>query len=1316
MDNFTGLFPDGDLGDLDLGVDSFGGPPGPTPVSVSDLDLGNYSQPSYTNIGSNPEQQQQQGQSQQPQKASHLSGPQQQPPQQLQPPGGGGPGQPGFGVPPQGYQYGPSGGGAAQQQPPMGQFNMGNQFRPPYHSQDIYGQASMPGWGASPDPFSGPPSQPGFSMPGGPPGGRQMREYQGGPMQGMPNSLPPSQAQQQPSQPSNIPQNYSGIPPGHSLPPQGYQTQQGPYSTGPRPPYPGYDPQRSLAPGSSMMYSSGPHGQSGGPLGPGGPHSAGPMGPSGPHGPGAPQQAYGVRPGAQQPQQYTSFSQPGAPQMMPGHGAPSEMSRQFSNTQHPQAPSHQMPNGSPAYRPSYTPSAPQMSPHSQMSPHPQMSPRSMSSPHPTSSPVPNQSSASSISGPTNIPTSSSGGAGSSLQHLENMVKPSMGAPTSSAPQNQSLQSSMYSGPSGIPSPISNRAPMSPGLSRPVGPPMSPVMSPRPPMSPQQWGSQARPPSQGYNIQPGYHPGMSNPRGAAPTITQLSVAQENMHAESIASASDSSKLTSNCGNVNSAAQLNGPLLNVSVNTSNINTVVSDSVKDRLDNQQNLLNINGPVSGKLSIPANVPHSTSAMPAVDSGLSSVTSAAVAAPSSIPNPSVGGVQQQQPTVHVPPNSVQGNTATGGLSMGAVASAPNGMMSHRPPGSMPPQCGPYQQQFRMSGSHQYRPGSPLNTLPHHQGLAPRSMVSNISQPMMSQALHASNSQVTGMNISVASNVNTHQIGSMVSSQMTSPHMPCSPQGASGGNQQHFNLGMSDLPSHSSHNTSLPIMNKPVSASTVSSPVISQQLSTTSSGGALNVMSQGNLQGPSMMCSSPLQLQQSCESPQQLMQDSSGQTNSFLQSGSPSANTVVASSASPLTPNSSSAEAMGSSPMGAGMSSSQPGGGIPQVSTPGSSEHSGSSPHHMRPNSCSPMVSNPSENSSSMQMGGPNQRSFAAHGNMGFGSPNQMGPGVMRPNTPLGMQGGNGAPRAPSPCGSNGSPGMPVGPSPIRPSTGPGVGGQTMIDPLRQSSSSQMAANGSPQIRSEGPSILRPPSSQMTSEEMEMGSGSSPARPSVSQCQMGVSSPVIPGSPQMNQGSPVPIRPAVPNQPNLGGPSPLGPNGPGPMNMGGPATPQGPNGQMPPGSTHMSPHPSVMGPGVMMPNIPPSQMGPGMRPVGPAMIGPRGPGMTGMIPHIPGHPMQPPSNLTFELQQCQQQLQQLYKMPQNMQTQQQINDIQQRINQLQQQQQQFMQSQSMFGRASGQFPDVPVNLPVKERLRRTVFAPWYAQSPCSDLGQLLLAS
>ncbi|KAA0203962.1 hypothetical protein HAZT_HAZT003899 [Hyalella azteca] len=1177
MDNFTGLFGDADLGDLDLGVDSFGGPPGPTPVSVSDLDLANYSQPSYTNIGSNPEQQQ--APSQQPQKAGHLSCQSQPQPQQLQPQGGGIPGgQPSFGVPPQGYQYGSSGGGAPQQAP-MGQFSMGGQYRPPYHSQDMYGQSAMPSWGGNSDPFSGPPSQPGYPMPGSQPGGRQMGGYQGGPMQGMPNSLPPGPPQQQSAQPGSIGQNY----PGHGMP-QGYQGQPSPYATGPRPSYPSYDPQRGLAPGGSMMFPGGPHGGSlGGPVGP---HPGGPLGPSGSHGPGNPPQQYVVRPATQQPQQYANFPQPSASQMMASHGSPADMSRQYS-TQHPQAPSHQIPNGSPAYRPSYTPSATQMSPHSQMSPHPQMSPRSMSSPHPTSSPVPNQST-SGAAGQANSATTSSGGVGSSLQHLENMVKPSMGAPPSSAPTSQSgLQSSMYSGPSGIPSPISNRgAPMSPGVSRPVGPSMSPVMSPRPPMSPQQWGTQARPP-QNYNMQPGYHSSMTA-RGPAPNIAQL---QENMHPESIGSAT---------------------------------------------------------SGKLSIPANVPQSTSAMPAVDSGLSGVTNVAAAtAPSSIPNP-LGVVQQQQPGVHVPPNTMPGNTAPGAMPIGGAA-APNGMMSHRPPGSLAP-CGPYPQQFRMNGPHQYRPGSPLNSMPHHQGMAPRqpSMLPNMSQSMMPQPHHPSNSSAQAM--SVAPNVSAHQINSMAPSQISTAHLPRSPQPVSSASQ-HFSMGgMTDLPSpHSSHTNHA--MSRPA---TVSSPAMSQQLSA-SAGSSSGLMSQANLQGSGMMCSSPLQLQP-CGSPQMMQQDS------YLQSGSPSTNT----GSSPL-PNNSGADATRLSPMGTGMSSGCP----TQVPSSGNTEqHPDSSPHHLRPNSQGPMIQNLDGMSGGpLSMGGSNQRSFSQHGNMGFGNTSSMGPAHMRPNSSLGMHGSSGAPRAPSPCGPNGSPGMSMGgASPMMPSSGPGLAGPPLHDPImmQQRSAGPTPTPGRPEI----PSPLRAPGSQMpigTPDDADMvGSGSSP---STQPCggsgggQLGTASPMLHGSPQMNQGSPVPLRPQDLNQP-MGGVTPLGTNGPGPMNMG------GSNGQMLPGPPAISLHAPIIGPGGMMSSIPSAgPLGPGMRPVGPNMMGPRGPSGPVMMPLMPG---QPPPNLQFELQQCQQQLQQLYKMPQNLQTQQQINDIQQRINQLQQQQQQFMQSQAMF--------------------------------------------
>ncbi|XP_071513861.1 uncharacterized protein [Panulirus ornatus] len=645
MDNLSGLFGDGDLSDLDLGGESFGGPSGPTAVSVSEIGLNSYSQPSYTSIDSGAGGPPPQGPGQ---KMSLGGGPPSSTQSVYPGPSAGG-----------GYQYA----GAPGQQPSMSQYQ-GSQYPScPPSGQEMYAQRpvqpnqGVPTWNNQPDPYNQIPGNyqqhSSYTQTGMPP-------YQN---QGMNNSSIGGSMQQ------NIPQNYQGMAPqsmGQGYPPgsQGIV-----YASAPRPPYAGFDPQRPMASNSPNISS-----YSGAPPAPGQPQQY------------VMRQPYqtGQYPQGQVPiggQQQQQQPHPGQP-VMGGPRPQGDMN---------QYPGSQVPNGTPGYRTPFSQASPQMSPHPQPSPRPQMSPmpRSMS-PHPR--PNSNLGMATPVSSPASMPPTSSvspvpalgGGPGTSLQQLENMVKPTgiagRNTPTNqrSTTPTQPMQSpGHYTASSGVPSPMGTRAPMSPGMgSRPsmgtpmspglgpttrppmspglgpgyarpptspglgpgsVRPPMSPGLGPvvaRPPVSPQQW-QQARPMTQQSYVQPGSYiqgtlPGQrpTHPMNQQQSPVSAQQGQDSSLPDSISNVSDSNLTPSTSTSSVCVSQSNGPVSTQCVNSNIVNSAVnsvskSECISESIQVQASVgpittlaSSVNGPTQTtsitqhqQPSAPTNVPTTSSA-----------------------------------------------------------------------------------------------------------------------------------------------------------------------------------------------------------------------------------------------------------------------------------------------------------------------------------------------------------------------------------------------------------------------------------------------------------------------------------------------------------------------------------------------------------------------------------------------------------------------------------------------------------------------------------------------------------------------------------
>ncbi|XP_042238022.1 chromodomain-helicase-DNA-binding protein 7-like isoform X2 [Homarus americanus] len=733
MDNLSGLFGDGDLSDLDLGGDSFGGPPGPTPVSVSELDLNSYSQPSYTSIGSGAGGPPPQGPGQ---KMSMGGGP--PPSTQSMYPG------PGAGA---GYQYA----GAPGQQPPMSQYQ-GSQYPSSYppSGQEMYAQRpvqpnqGVPTWNNQPDPYNQHyQQQPNYSQTG-------LTPYQN---QGMTNSSIGGSMQQ------NIPQNYQGMAPqsmGQGYPPgsQGIV-----FQSAPRPPYPGFDPQRPMASNSPNMS---PYGGA-------------------PPAPGQPQQ-YAMR----QPYQTGQYPQGQVPiggQQQQQHPGQPMMGGPRPQGDINQYPGTQVPNGTPGYRTSFSQASPQMSPHPQPSPRPQMSPmpRSMS-PHPR--PNSNLGMTTPVSSPASMPPTSSvspvpalgGGPGSSLQQLENMVKPSVVAgrntPTSQrcTTPTQPMQSpGHYAGSSGVPSPMGGRAPMSPGMgSRPsmgtpmspglgstrppmspgigpvttrppmspgigpgsVRPPMSPGLGPggaRPPVSPQQW-QQARPMTQQSYVQPGSYLQQTNlaagQRPAHPISQQQSPisaqqGQDSVLPDSICNVSDGNLTPSTSTSSVCFSQSNGPVSTQSVNSNIVNSAVislvnSESISESVQVQASsgptttlTTTVNGPTQTITATQRQQPSAPTNVPTASSSPGSVPTSAMSQNGMMPNTVTSN--GLPPNTRTPNSMSPGSLSSASVPMGISPCGPQGSGMMRFPSPHGPRS-PYLQQtisqpgYRIIGPGTYGP------------------------------------------------------------------------------------------------------------------------------------------------------------------------------------------------------------------------------------------------------------------------------------------------------------------------------------------------------------------------------------------------------------------------------------------------------------------------------------------------------------------------------------------------------------------------------------------------------------------------------------
>lgn len=720
MDNFTGLFEDGELENLDLSGESFGTPQGATPVSVPEIDLSTYNQ-SYTDIGST-------GNTGSNTTSSQIGG--QGPPQKMtvggahpqanQSPLGN------YSNPAQTYQYGST--TASQQQ--TTQFASG-QYRVSYTGQEVYPQtppvqtnSGIPNWNTS-DPYT--------QVPGG---------YQ----QQAPSSFPQSAINSYSNQtigsgPVNnmqnaMPQSYQGIPPQSNIS-QGYPTgSQGiPYQGAPRPPYQNYDPQSPIGSASNVTnFNSG-----------GQPAPAGQsqqqyqmmQNPRQPYHIGQYPQQNQISLGPQQQQQpppQPQQQQPPPPQQqqaqVPGQQIICGPRPQGDISQYSNSP---VPNGAP-YRAPFPQVSPQMSPHPQQSPRPQLSPmpRSMS---PHARPNSSLSMTSPVSSPATLPTSSSSpnpnggtGSGANLQQLENLVKPSGAGrntptnPPCSTPTQQPLHSPGIYGSSGVNSPMGQRAPISPGMLNrpPVSNPLSPGLG-RPPLSPQQW-QQSRPISHQNYIQANFNQGMMNvSRPQAPSsLPQHANAMPHgqinndslLSTDSIASVSDSSL------NINGSAigVSNGPVTSnivieniaVSLESGHINDKISNSVNSETVCGSGIVNVVSIVNGTMPLSESIPGQCNMSPNVPPSNISPGGA----PSSLVSSS--GSPQLTPSGNVPPNSL----AQGIGPMSATGAMENGLPSNSVPNSgqikvMPHVSSPLSS---MPGSPMPSAGSPGNTMARFSG------------------------------------------------------------------------------------------------------------------------------------------------------------------------------------------------------------------------------------------------------------------------------------------------------------------------------------------------------------------------------------------------------------------------------------------------------------------------------------------------------------------------------------------------------------------------------------------------------------------------
>lgn len=648
MDNFTGLFEDGELGNLDLSGESFVPTQGPANAAVPEMDITNFSQTSFNDINTvgsgssltTPTQMGNQG-------TIKMTIAQQPSQQQI----GSYPG------PTQPFQY--------TQNTPT-QYVGAPQFRAQYTGQDIYAQRSamqtnpnISSWNNSADHFPQTPGnyqqhtpqsqssfpQSGVNFTGQNVSGNAVNTIQG-----------------------NMPHNFQSIPSQSSLN-TSYPTasQSIPFQGAPRPPYPNFDPQRAVRPGTQNMSNFSEVGRS---VLQGHSQQQYPVMQN-------PRQSYHVAHYQNQVAVGTSSSSPQQQQIstqkiMCGTHSPQGDLTQFSNSQ--------MPNGTP-YRAPFPQLSPQMT-HSQGSPHPQLSPMARSlSPHTRTNS--NLSIASPVSSPVSIPNSSASpnsnsglSAAANIQHMENIVKPSgagRNTPTNSncsTPTHQPLHSPGLYGNANVNSPLGQRAPISPGIiSRSVvnSNPLSPgVGGVQPSMSPQQWTQTRNMNQQNFiqnnvnqslmNVQISSHvpsslPHLANVRSQEQMVNDSSSPDSNLSVRDSLNPIGSAIGLSN-GPVNSSLVLN-------ISTQNLESgciQVPNSLNSEVSNSSGMLNTisvrNGTLPSNDSIPGqylshNVPPTLS-------------------PGGVPCSQVSSTESQvTPSGSVPPNSlVQGIKANIGTNV----------------------------------------------------------------------------------------------------------------------------------------------------------------------------------------------------------------------------------------------------------------------------------------------------------------------------------------------------------------------------------------------------------------------------------------------------------------------------------------------------------------------------------------------------------------------------------------------------------------------------------------------------------------------------
>ena len=708
MDNFPGLFGDGELENLDLGGEAFNNQQGtaPAPYNADPNNSGpNSIQPHTNQVPSQPKMTMG-SHTLQPNAPNMVAGyPNSQP----------------------AYQYIPRMQGQ--------QYSQAGQYRPQsYPGQEMYAHRppmqpsqNIPNWGGQSDPYSATSyQQPQVSYPTPRP-----------PMNSnYPNQNIPVGAVNSGTMPNSIPQqNYQSMQPMS----QGYTpgAQSIPYQGAPQPPYTGFDPQRPMVVSTTATSYS----------------------------PGNPPQSYSLHPArpAYHMSQYPPSNNMGQQQAMMRIPAPNQDMSQYQG-------SH-MPNGSPAYRASYPQASPQMSPHPQVSPRPQLSPmpRSMSPHaipnHPTSSPV---SSPAAIPPMSASPVSSNGS--TSLQQLENMTKPAgagRNTPTNltcttTAQQQHPLPSpGLYN--TGVHSPLAPRGPISPGLVNraSINNPMSPSTT-HPPMSPQHWQQQTRPIGHpvytmqqgGFNqtmMRPPIQSSVTHPINTLPIQVQGS--SEPQISDSIPSVSDSS-IPNPSGS--SVGLSNGPVtpteMGVPVVTLQSDPQIKVSDSSQVTNGQMPSTENGQLNvspivppsnvspsgtSNIIVPYSVPQLTSSGNVPPSSLATVITTSVTTSTNIGSVSENGLPVNATVIGAATTApIVGNNAMPGSPMPSANSPGNTMVRYNAPqGSRLP----------VSYSAQgYRMITPRGYPPQGQ-LMPASVVSNQMIAGSPQQPHGSIQSPAGM-------------------------------------------------------------------------------------------------------------------------------------------------------------------------------------------------------------------------------------------------------------------------------------------------------------------------------------------------------------------------------------------------------------------------------------------------------------------------------------------------------------------------------------------------------------------------------------------